>query len=282
MPGMLLRGLLAALCMLPPTILMGASLPAIVRWVEAAGVSWWGYLYGGNTAGAVFGCLLAGFYLLRVYNMATATYVAAAINVVVAAVSFLLASQVSGSAAAEEARAPVETADTPRWPIYLAIALSGATALGAEVVWTRLLGMLLLGTVYVFSIILAVFLIGLAIGSGAGSWLIRRVRPQVALGWCQILLLFGIAWTAWMIVGVLPFWTDDALSTHRPWHMFYLDLKRCLLAILPPTFFWGASFPLACAAAARKRRGFGTRRGSDLRREHSGRHRRRAGRQPAC
>ena len=61
--------------MLPPTILMGASLPAIVRWIRgsAEGVTWWGYLYGGNTAGAVLGCLLAGFYLLRVYNMATAT-----------------------------------------------------------------------------------------------------------------------------------------------------------------------------------------------------------------
>ena len=82
LPGMLLRGVFAAICMLPPTILMGASLPAIVRWIKSAPdeVSWWGYLYGGNTAGAVFGCLLAGFYLLRIYNMATATLVAAAIN----------------------------------------------------------------------------------------------------------------------------------------------------------------------------------------------------------
>ena len=85
MPGMLLRGLISAVCLLPPTILMGASLPAIVRWVESTprGVSWWGLLYGGNTVGAVFGCLLAGFYLLRIYNTATATYVAAAINLVV-------------------------------------------------------------------------------------------------------------------------------------------------------------------------------------------------------
>jgi spermidine synthase len=250
MPGMLWRAVLAMLCMLPATILMGASLPSIIRWAKS-GVSWWGYLYTGNTAGAVVGCLVAGFYLLRIYNMATATYFAAAINIVVAGVSFLLASQMSG-ATAEEDVVESPTADSPRWPIYLAIGLSGATALGAEVVWTRLLSMLLLGTVYVFSIILAVFLVGLAIGSGAGSWLIKRVRPQVALGWCQILLLFGFAWTSWMIVGVLPFWNDDALTTPQPWHMYYLDLKRCILAILPPTLFWGASFPLACAAAARK------------------------------
>src|ERR1700720_1004357 len=54
LPGMLLRGLVAAVCMLPPTILMGASLPAIVRWIQSTpdGVSWWGWLYAGNTAGA--------------------------------------------------------------------------------------------------------------------------------------------------------------------------------------------------------------------------------------
>ncbi len=250
MPGMLWRAVLAMLCMLPATILMGASLPSIVRWAKS-GVSWWGYLYTGNIAGAVLGCLVAGFYLLRIYNVATATYFAAAINVAVACGSFLLASQMSASAVSEEAP-EASVAGSPRWPIYLAIGLSGATALGAEVVWTRLLSMLLLGTVYVFSIILAVFLVGLAIGSGAGSWLIKRVRPQLALGWCQILLLFGFAWTAWMIVDILPFWNDNALTTLDPWHMYYLDLKRCILGILPPTLFWGASFPLACAAAARK------------------------------
>src|SRR5258707_868531 len=66
MPGMLLRGLICAIALLPPTALMGASLPAIARWAKATprGVSWWGLLYGINTGGAVVGCVLAGFYLL--------------------------------------------------------------------------------------------------------------------------------------------------------------------------------------------------------------------------
>ena len=108
MPGFLLRGFLAAICLLPPTILMGASLPAIVRWLKSTphGVSWWGLLYGGNTAGAVFGCLLAGFYLLRIYNMAIATYAAAAINVAVALASFALAARTP-------AEASIRTADEP-------------------------------------------------------------------------------------------------------------------------------------------------------------------------
>jgi spermidine synthase len=250
MPGMLLRGLVAAVCMLPSTILMGASLPAIVRGIEATprGVSWWALLYGGNTAGAVFGCLLAGFYLLRIYNMATAAFVAAAINILVAAISYFLARSITPVAPATPA--PIATNSVSgRWPVYIAIALSGASALGAEVIWTRLMGMLLLATVYVFSIILAVFLVGLAVGGAAASWLIRRVRADFALGLCQLLLTLAIAWTAMVITGILPFWSDAILTTTNPWQMFLLDLKRCAFAILPPSLLWGASFPLACAAA---------------------------------
>ena len=252
LPGMLLRGILAAICMLPPTILMGASLPAIVRWVRSSadGVKWWGYLYAGNTAGAVLGCLIAGFYLLRVYNMTTATLVAASINVFAGAVSLLLAARLpQRSAEAEPAESEPERRNL--WPVYLAIALSGATALGAEVVWTRLLSMLLLGTVYVFSIILGVFLFGLAIGSAAGSRMLKLVRPQSALGWSQVLLTLGIAWTARAIIHDLPYWHDDLLATPDAWHMYWLDMKRVLWAILPATLAWGASFPFACAAVAR-------------------------------
>ncbi len=129
--------------------------------------------------------------------------------------------------------------------------------LGAEVVWTRLLSMLLLGTVYVFSIILAVFLFGLAIGSAAGSWLIKKVRPQSALGWSQILLTAGIAWTAYTIVHKLPFWTDDILATNDAWHMYWLDMKRVIWEDSRPadTLFWGASFPEVALRRSRRDRG---------------------------
>src|ERR1700692_495039 len=62
--GLVLRGVVAACCLLPPTLLMGASLPAIARSVESTpkGVSRLGFLYSANVAGAVLGCLFAGFY----------------------------------------------------------------------------------------------------------------------------------------------------------------------------------------------------------------------------
>jgi len=253
LPGMLLRATLAGICLLPPTILMGASFPVIVRWVERSRsrVNWWGFFYGGNTAGAVVGCLLAGFYLLRIYDMATATYVAAGINLLVAAASLALAAKMPDHGTIHPLTQPArEIASESRWPIYLTIALSGACALAAEVVWTRLLSMLLLGTVYVFSIILAVFLTGLAIGSAAGSSLLKRIDSRAALGWCQILLTVTVAWAAYTIVHILPHWKDNVLVTNDALRMYGLDLNRCLVALLPATLFWGASFPLACAAAA--------------------------------
>ena len=100
MSGYLLRGLVASICLLPPTLAMGATLPAVARWVQTtpSGVSWLGFFYAGNIAGAVMGTLLAGFYLLRVFDMNTATYVAAAINFAVGGLGLLVAANTPASA----------------------------------------------------------------------------------------------------------------------------------------------------------------------------------------
>ncbi|MEO8100227.1 MAG: fused MFS/spermidine synthase [Acidobacteriota bacterium] len=250
--GVTLRALIAALCLLPPTFLMGASLPAIARWIEATpqGVSWLGFFYGGNIAGAVLGCLLAGFYLLRVYDMGVATYVAVAINVAVGLLAWQLSSQAvytrsskSGAAAASES--------PNRRAVFLVIAISGMCALGAEVIWTRLLSMMMGATVYTFSIILAVFLIGLGIGSSVGSVLARnQERARTVLGWAQLLAVGGIAWTAYMLADSLPYWPVNPLLASSPWFNFQIDLARALWTVLPPALMWGASFPLAMSAVS--------------------------------
>lgn len=251
--NILMRGGLCALCLLPPTLLMGATLPAISRWVQTTphGVSWLGFFYGGNIGGAVLGCLLAGFYLLRVHDMSTATFVAAGINGAVALAGLGLATR---AAAHSEKRQmyPAARQSTPgaSW-VYVAIGLSGACALGAEVVWTRLLSLLLGGTVYTFSIILAVFLVGLGLGSSLGAfWGRATARPRFALGCCQLLLTAGVLWTALMLARSLPYWPVNPSLSRSPWFNFQLDLARCFWAILPATVLWGASFPLALAAVA--------------------------------
>src|SRR5215831_2888035 len=93
--GIIFRAAVAGICLLPPTMLMGATLPAISRWVKATpdGVAWLGFFYGGNIAGGVIGSLAAGFYLLRRFDVVTATFAAVAINVIVFAIASVLARQ---------------------------------------------------------------------------------------------------------------------------------------------------------------------------------------------
>jgi spermidine synthase len=250
-----LRGLVAAVCLLPPTLLMGATLPAVARWIEATprGVSWLGFFYGGNIAGAVLGCLLAGFYLLRVHDMHVATYVAAAINLAVGLLALGLASRTPyrhvppQPATVGKPRPAVRAA----WAPYVVIGLSGFCALGAEVIWTRLLSLLLGGTVYTFSLILAVFLVGLGIGSSGGSLIARSSRsPRTALGICQLLLTAAIAWSAWQLAVSLPYWPIEPALAKNPWHVLQLDILRSAWVLMPAAVLWGASFPLALASAA--------------------------------
>jgi len=257
--GMFMRGLAAAVCLLPPTLLMGATLPAIARWVESSkdGVAWLGYFYGGNTAGAVVGSLLAGFYLMSVFDISITTYVAVALNVVVASLAMLLARvdpeplvivRHSRSASA------TSLSGEPQRTVYVAIALSGLTALACEVLWTRQLSLMFGATTYTFSLILAVLLAGLGLGSSFGASAARGLaRPRIALGWCQLALCAAMGWTSWILTQSLPYWPINPSIAPNAWYQFQLDLVRCLFAVLPGAILWGASFPLALASVASDR-----------------------------
>lgn len=250
--GIGVRALFCALFLLPPTIMMGATLPAISRWVETTpkGVSWLGFFYGGNTFGAVLGCLAAGFYLLRVHDVAVATYAAVSLNVVVAIVSIVLARLVSYARADRGATEPARMAPGSGLVLF-AIGLSGATALGAEVVWTRLMSLNFGGTTYTFSLILAAFLFGIGVGSSVGSFMARHVSDaRRALGWAQLLVIAGLAWAAYLLLGALPNWPVNPAVAVTPWYNFQFDFFRAVLIAFPAAALWGASFPLALAATA--------------------------------
>ena len=260
--GYLLRGLVASICLLPPTLAMGATLPAVARWVQTTptGVSWLGFFYAGNIAGAVMGTLLAGFYLLRVFDMNTATYVAVAINFAVGGLGLAVAARTPATAGVRDSDPDPQSLITnparakgDRALVYVAIALSGFCALAAQVIWTRILSLLFGASTYTFSLILAVFLIGLGIGSSLGSVIAKGVeRPRVALGWCQLLNVGAMAWSAYMLLQSLPYWPINTSITTSIWYNFQLDFVRAFWAVLPAPILWGASFPLALAAVAKK------------------------------
>ena len=254
--AIVVRAILCGICLLPPTVLMGATLPAASRAADATpnGVAWIGFLYGGNTIGAVFGSILAGFYLLRVYDLTIATLTAVAINAVIATTAFLVAKRSSPNAVRTTPSAPRSTPSAPRPTldaVHIAIGLSGAAALGAEVIWTRLLSLMLGATTYTFSMILGVFLTGLGIGSAAGAAIGRASsNPRLALGVCQLLQMLAILFAAAVIGLALPYWPINPALAPSPWFTFQLDLTRCVWVVLPAAALWGASFPLALASAA--------------------------------
>jgi spermidine synthase len=248
--GIVLRAIAAGICLLPPTVMMGATLPAISRWVKATpeGVSWLGFFYGGNIAGGVLGSLAAGFYLLREHDVMVATLVGVTINAVVALIAYLLAGRTEYQAEPVAVRGVTARGTVS---VYVAIGLSGMTALASEVIWTRLLSLHFGATVYTFSLILAVFLLGLGIGSTIGAMLARDVtNARRALGWCQLLLCGAMAWAAYELTESLPYWPINPYIATTPWFTLQLDLARCLWVVLPGAILWGASFPLALSAVA--------------------------------
>ena len=254
--GVLLRAVACIACLLPPTMLMGATLPAVARWTgpTRTGVAQTGLLYSANTIGAVAGVLTASFYLLRVHDTVVATFVAVGLNVVVALVALRLAASRAAQPDAVVSDVSQAQPAAMRPVVLVVIALSGFASLGAEVVWTRQLSLLFGATVYNFSLILAVFLAGIGGGSLAGAWLARRTcRADLALAWCQLALLGALPFGAYMIGHQIPFWQVGEeflpwVSESRPL-VFAYDIARCAVSIGPATLFWGASFPLALAAA---------------------------------
>jgi spermidine synthase len=207
------------------------------------------------------GTLLAGFYLLRVFDMSTATYVAVAINFAVGALGLLVAARTPAQLQPEspsinplaDAQPAAAGRLSERAPVYVAIALSGFCALAAQVIWTRILSLLFGASTYTFSLILAVFLIGLGIGSSIGSIIAKSVeRPRLALGWCQLLNVMAMGWSAYMLLNSLPYWPINTSITTSIWYNFQLDFVRAFWAVLPAPILWGASFPLALAAVAKK------------------------------
>lgn len=193
----LLRIGLSGLLLLAPTILMGGTLPALLRHVARSDARLGrdlGGLYGVNLAGAVCGSLAAGFVLIRALGLRGATLAAVLANLVVGVVALLWSAR-------SPAPAPVPLVDpqptppaeptlasgVPRPVLFAIAALSGALTMGYEVLWTRILVFSFQSTVQAFSLILATFLAGLALGSYAFTRLESRQDRIRVLALAQVL-----------------------------------------------------------------------------------------------
>ena len=233
----LLRVLLVSVILLPPTILMGGTLPLFCRQfvVSKSGIAGMvGLLYGINTLGAAAGAALTGFVLLPRIGVTMSIVAAAAVNLVAAlvAMSLKLESGEAEGPQADRAQRP-DTADRPRAVIVAVLFFgTGLVALGAEIVWTRFLSLIVRNSVYTYSITLTVVLIGIVLGSLLASRLFdRRLPLAVVFGLFQIVAALLILVLMWLPVS---FWRDMG----EGWGPF-------LALMLAPAVLSGASFPLA-------------------------------------
>jgi len=239
------------LILVVPTAFMGATLPLLIRHAVrredeiGARVS---ILYGANTVGAVAGTVLAGFALLPAFGLRTTVWVAVAVNGLV----FLAAVALARTAAAPPP-APVASerpAVGRRAWILPAMLLSGIASFGYEVLWTRLLGHVLGGSVYAFATMLATFLTGIALGAlAAGRFASSPRRAAAAFGWTQLgtaLCSVGAYLSLAAVPGLVRALAAGTGASAVP------DAIVTGLVLLPSTLCIGATFPLAVRVLAER------------------------------
>ncbi|MBI5168514.1 MAG: fused MFS/spermidine synthase [Candidatus Eisenbacteria bacterium] len=171
------RFLLTFVVLLPPTVLMGATLPVLVEHFEKDLVGpALARLYAVNTFGAVAGSALAGFVFMPTLGLARTTYVAAAFNLAAGALAWFAGGAPARSAppaAVPVPAAPAAPAPSVA-PVAVLFALSGFAALAFQIAWVRLFSLVFGSSVYSFAGVLGVYLFGLALGSAAVSFALRR------------------------------------------------------------------------------------------------------------
>lgn len=221
---------LAALALGPPCIGMGATLPLMSRAVvesEAHLGRRLGFVYALNTFGGVAGVLLSGFWLPIAVGVRGGMFVAAALNVV-AALAALWAARGLAPAAPPRATSPAAAAPLRGavLPLALVATASGLGTLALEVLFTRLLVNAIDSSVYSFALVLATFLVSLALGSALVSALVDRLRSPWTLiaagswlGAGAILLAPALCTRVWLM-------TDE-----EPWLRGPLGVATVLLPV---------------------------------------------------
>jgi spermidine synthase len=263
----ILRFVASAGLLIVPTTLMGATLPILARYFvsrpfELGRISLrLGMLYAVNLFGAVTGSFLAGFVFLPMAGVRSTNFVAAGFDLSLA-VAILVARRRRPARQADKARASLdelaaaagaseEAARPPmsrvaRRAVLLSFAVSGATAMTLQVLWTRALAVIIGSSIFSFTIILLAFLIGLGSGSAVFGRLVTRFREPVralALTHLGIVSCIGLSY---LITDKLPFIFTYLLSSTMVSADAVLVCQFALacLTVLPSTFLMGAIFPI--------------------------------------
>ena len=261
------RLILSTLVLGLPTLLMGGTLPAAARAVSThddSGRHGVALLYGINTCGAVAGALFSTFYMLEHFGTRRTLYIAVLINVLVAIAARAMSRTMSDVAPDEPVSAVdetliAETSEVPRRAVYAASAAVGFAFLLMELVWYRMLSPLLGGTTFMFGLILALALAGIALGGLAYTfWSGRRAATAG---------MFALTCSLEAAAIALPFALGDQLAVVTslirslgvlgfPGHVLGWTVISGFV-IVPAAFISGVQFPLLIALLGRGRENVG-------------------------
>lgn len=254
-----IRFALSLLALGPATILMGATLPTLTRYLtrdpSRLSVAF-GRLYAANTAGAILGTVAAGFVLIEVLGLSGTLLVGAVCSATSGTTALLIdrfASKVREESAAATPVEPIvgsrATTHGSRAGLVLGVSFaSGFTSLGYQVLWTRLLASGTGNSTYVFTAILAVFLTGLALGAIAFGWYRPRIQDPVSFiahGQLMIAILVCVG----MITGISQQVTGF-IAVGADFGLLFLGFVSAVaVVVLPATFVMGLTFPAIAALA---------------------------------
>jgi spermidine synthase len=270
---------LAAVCifcfLLFPTILMGATLPVAIQTLQGfdrdllRNVSSYYFM---NTIGAAIGCFLAGTVLISLVGLNGTIYLAALLNLLLAAaiLGFIRRDR-QHHVSDTPIPAPAQVESMPARLLYPAVFISGFIAIGYEVIWFRLVGVLLKDSIYAFTIMLSVYLAAIALGS-LHVYRIARMIPWKGPRNCYLglngIIALSVAGTVcafYYLQGNLAGLGLEQLRQTpilpvppQQWSLLavgalLLNLLACIgvagFFIAPPAYFMGATFPLLASLA---------------------------------
>jgi spermidine synthase len=259
----LVRFCLAAFAVVPATFLMGGTMPAMIASMSSARTAaarptahHAGILYAVNTTGAVVGAALAGFVLIERFGTIETAWLAAAGNLLAAALALtLVRARQPGAEGNERASvlAPARSLVCTEWRDHRVLAAylaAGFSALALQVVWTRVLVFFAGSTTYAFTSILIVFLSGIAIGSAIVAPFVDRLRrPAVTFAIVQMLVGLSAAWSIRVLRFASPL-IDAAWPPDETWlALVFGNFAKAAVTTAVPTLLMGVAFPIAVRLA---------------------------------
>jgi spermidine synthase len=247
----LVRFGLSILALAPATVMMGATLPTLTRHLSHGHdhlSAAFGRLYAANTLGAIAGTLASGLLLIELFGLTGAMLVGAACSGIAGLIALVLAGRRGARDEIDVRPTPPPTAhETPRVAsprLALVVAfVSGLTSLGYQTLWNRLLASGTGSTTYVFTMILGVFLIGIAVGAVLFAVAQRRLRNPIALlaGTQVAVALLAL----WGLVNVIDHPRNvDPIQAVETLRSLILEVVP---VVLPTTIVMGIAFPASSA-----------------------------------